>query len=276
MTKKIKQKKHNDIDFDEIELLEIEENLNQYLVKYPDQDQVNSTIETLHQYLPSNGTQQTSHKRVLKKLMKHSINEFFIISKTYWVSSLLIFIFGYLITLSQSYDPTHTLFILAPLPFVIGLTEIFKGREHGLLEMEMTCKFASHEIMLSRLILIGIFNILLNSLFTILFEPFFTTGYLIDMIMTWLVPLTLFSAVSLYLSMNIKGSLFVVVLLSLWLATSLFIVSNPVWFNTVLSMNSGLKLAFIIAGLTLFSFQIKQITKKYAFYDGDDVYELSY
>lgn len=96
------------------------------------------------------------------------------------------------------------------------------------------------------------------------------------MMVIWFIPLILFSALSLWLSMKIRGTLFTVVLISLWLTTSLTIVSNPVWLESILSMNNSLRATLVLIGLILFGFQIRQLTKKYSIYDGEDIYELSY
>ncbi|MNP42510.1 hypothetical protein D3C76_1362810 [compost metagenome] len=43
---------------------------------------------------------------------------------------------------------------MVPVPFILGLLEVFKGRDQGLMEMELTCKITSQQLMLTRLIVV--------------------------------------------------------------------------------------------------------------------------
>jgi hypothetical protein len=262
--------------FDPIEMEELEQELNQYLVKYPDEHHVNATIDTLRQYVPEKSKQTVSHLERFVTLIKRSGTEITLINPSYWIISSLLFIVGYLITSQSAYHPLLTLLILAPLPFVLGLIEVFKGREQGVLEMEMTCKFSAHEIMLSRLFLIGVFNVTLNTMLMISFVPLFDAVSIWQMLMTWFTPLTIFAAIALSLSMKFRGVVFVTIFLVLWSGFCIFTISNQVWIQTLLNLSISFHLLFSCLGIVLLALQVKQLMKKYSSYEGVETVEVSY
>lgn len=258
------------------ELDELEKELNQYLVKYPDEQNINITIDALRQYVPQKQKKTVHVKERLFLLMKRSVTEITLISKTYWIVSAILFLLGYLMTNSIAYDPLVTLIIIAPIPFVLGLVEVFKGRERGLLEMEMACKFSANEIMLSRLFLIGIYNLTLNTILTISFASLLDTVNMVQIMLIWLTPLTLFAAISLWLVMRFRGPVFITMIGAIWLMMSILFVSRPSWLDIMTNMNFVLYLLFMIVGIFLFSLQLRQLIKRYSSYEGVEVVEVNY
>lgn len=271
-----KQKVVSDEEALNHKLMDMEKELNEYLVKYPDSNHIQSTIESLHQYVPNPAVKQVPFGQKTVKLLKLSLSELLFMNKLYWVTSFILFILGYFVTLSQSYNPAMTLFVLAPLPFVIGLVELFKGREQGMLEIEMSCKFSAHKIMLSRLLIISMFNIILNIILTISFKPLFDGENILRMISVWFLPLIIFSALALWLNTNVRGVLFNITFVFLWLITSITIINNPVWIQNLLTLPISLFMSAMLFGIGLFTYQVIQLTKKYSIYDGEDTYEFNY
>lgn len=262
--------------FDPIEMEELEKELNQYLVKYPDEHHVEATIDTLRQYVPEKTKKTVSLFDRFVTLIKRSATEVTLINPAYWIISSLLFILGYFITSHNPYQPLLTLLLLAPLPFVLGLIEVFKGREQGVLEMEMTCKFSAHEIMLSRLFLIGVFNVTLNTLLMISFVPLIDAVSIWQMLMTWFTPLTIFAAIALSLSMKFRGAVFVTTFIVLWIAFCILIISNQAWTHMLLNLRISFHLLFSGLGIALLAIQVKQLMKKYSSYEGVETVEVSY
>lgn len=260
---------------DPIEFEEMENEMNQFLVKYPDEDQIDATIDTLRQYVPDKKKQFMNPFERFWNLLKHSGTELSLISKSYWVASTILFILGYLITNYGAYNPLLTLVILSPVPFIFGLIEVFKGREQGLLEMEMACKFSAHEIMLSRLLLIGVFNITLNTMLTVGFAPMLDSISMLEMLFVWLTPFTMFTAVALWLGMKFRGTVFVTTFVSLWVLFSTWVVSHPVWGDFILNMHIVLHPLFMGIGIIMFVLQMKRLVQKYSFYEGVGNIEVS-
>jgi len=259
-----------------IEIREIEQELNQYLVKYPDEQKIDATIDTLRQYVPSQHKQSTKNNERLFKLIQRSVTEITLISKTYWIVSATLFILGYFITRYAAYNPLFTLVIIAPFPFAFGLVEVFKGREKGLLEIEMACKLSAHEIMLSRLLIIGVYNIVLNTFLTFSFVSLINTASMLQILFAWMTPLTFFAALSLWLSMKFRGPIFMTIIVSLWMVFSFLFISKPNWLDFILSLNVAMYMLFLGIGISLFILQIKQLIDKYASFEGGGTFETGY
>src|SRR5699024_10598864 len=105
--------------------------------------------------------------------------------------------------------------IITPLPFIFGLFEVFKGRESGVLELEMACKYSAYQVMLSRLLLISLYNIGL-SLGLSLITSLKLAIPIWEIILIWFAPFTVFAAICLWLSARFRNTSFTVLLISCW------------------------------------------------------------
>ncbi|OIJ21295.1 hypothetical protein BKP45_00485 [Anaerobacillus alkalidiazotrophicus] len=261
--------------FDEKEYEALEEELSYYLVKFPDEHKIDATIETLRQYVPDRKRQSPSVMERLVVIIKRAGTEITLVSKTYWIASTILFLLGYFIANQPNNDPLLTVVFLAPLPFIFGLLEVFKGREHGLLEMELSCKFSAHEIILSRLFLIGVYNVTLNTVLTLSISS--VTGRpLVEMLLKWFTPFTFFVAIALWLSMKFKGQVFVTTFLTLWLVLTVLVLSNNHWVAAFLNASLVLHLVFLGLGILLIGLQVRQLIKNYAIYEGGARFEVNY
>src|SRR5690625_4424228 len=108
---------------------ELKQELERYLVKYPDDEKINETIHSLRHYVPEQKQVTSGIFEWFTELIKHVGREVAVMSKLYFLLSIVLFIVGYVITLYNSYNPTLVLMTLAPLPFAFGLLEVFKGRD---------------------------------------------------------------------------------------------------------------------------------------------------
>lgn len=276
----INQKNKIDTDelddiFDQAEFEEIGQELSHYLVKFPDEHKIDATIETLRQYVPDRTKQSSSVFDRLFSLIKRAGTEITIVSKTYWVASIILFILSYFIVKQPNDDLLGTLIFLAPLPFMFGLLEVFKGREHGLLEMELTCKFSAYEIMLSRLFLIGVFNVTFNMALTFSIFPRLRIP-LAEIILAWLTPFTFFVAIALWLSMKWRGPVFVTTFLTFWIMLTVLVQINNGWMEAFLTASRVSQLIFLGIGLLLIGIQVRQLIKKYTTYEGGSHFEVNH
>lgn len=258
------------------EPVKFEKELNQYIVKYPDEEGINVTIDTLRQYVPHKQKNIPCIKNQIFSLIKRTSTEITLMSKTYWVVSAVLFILGFLLVNSTAYDPLTTLVIISPLPFMFGLVEVFKAREQGLLEMEMTCKFSVYEIMLTRLLLIGLYNISLSTMLTIAFTSLIDSASMWEIIFVWLTPLTFFASISLWISIRFRGFAFLMMIVSLWVFFSFLFLSRPSWLHTLIQMNLTLYILFMGVGTFLLGWQMKQLIKRYSSFEGSETVEISY
>lgn len=255
---------------------EFERELQQYLVKYPNEQKIDLTIDTLRQYVPHKKNNSVMIKERLFTLMKRTTTEITMIRKTYWLISAILFILGYIIINGTDYDPLLILIVFAPIPFTFGLIEVFRGRDSGLLEMEMACKHSAYEIMLARLLVIGIYNITFNTILTVSVVPMIDSISMWRMLLLWFTPFIIFAAISLWLSMKFRGAVFISFIGSMWLLISILFISRPSWINIMIHMNFIVYLLLIAIGMILFTLQIKQLIIKYSSFEGVDAVEVSY
>lgn len=253
----------------------VEDKLNQYIVQFPDEYEINGTIDSLRQYVPTKQPIFNKFRQRFLKLMQQAKMEVHFIRKAYWMISIALYITGYFATISKVYNPITTLIILGPIPFTIGLLEVFKSRDQGLFEMEMACKFSANEIILARLLLTGFFNLILNTLLTLAFSPFFKTTTLLNIVLLWFTPFTLFTAIALWLSMKTRGRKLTLTLTPLWILFSQFILTNYKWGPFILELHFVFHLFFMFIGLSLFFFQMKQLMNKYTTYEEVSLIEIN-
>lgn len=250
--------------------------LEQYIVQFPDEKEINTTINALRQYVPTKQTRTTQFIQRFMKLINHAKTEVFFMGKAYWLISITLFIIGYFVTMEQALNPIITLIFLAPLPFIIGLLEVFKSREQGLLEIEMACKFSAHEVMLARLLLISLFNLTLNTMLTLAFSPSITGTTLFHVTLLWLTPFTLITAVVLALTLKIRGNIFPLALIPLWGFTVAFVLTDVKWRPFVLEMHLGIHFIFLVVGISFFFIHIRQLINRYSIYEEVGIVEISY
>lgn len=264
--------KEDDMLFDENELNQ----LNQYLVKYPDDQMIDQTIDTLRQYVPEKKKRSTFNVGRIKEWIKRAKVEVQFIRPLFWIMSILLFVFGFIITKQLQNNPILTLIIIGPLPFIFGLLEVFRGRDANLLEMELACKLSAFEIILTRLLIVSIFNFSLTLLSTIALSGYNQQENLIEMLLIWLGPFTLFVAGALFLSIRFRGAIFMPMFLSIWIIFSLSLISDGTWSEKLLTFDLPFHLTLIVVGLLLAGLQLKYLNVKFDWYKEDGIIGTSY
>lgn len=262
--------KEDDI-FSEQELNQLE----QYLVKYPDDQMIDATIDTLRQYVPEKRTARIVPFDRLSGFFKQAKNEVRFIHPLFWIMSMSLYVLGFFVTNQLKYNPLLVLIVLAPLPFVFGLLEVFRGRDANLLEMELACKFSGFEIILTRLLIVSLFNFSLTFLITILFSSVQDASF-IEMLLVWFGPFTLFISVALFLSIHFRGAFFVPIFLSIWLIFCLLLVSDSTWTEKFLTFDLSFHLILVISGIGLVSLQMKNLFNIFNRYQEVGIIETRY
>ncbi len=247
------------------ELIELQGLLKEYSVPLPGESMIEATINDLSQYVPQKKNTFELLCARTRHLLHHAASDLTFISKGYWISGLVIFILGYLITILADHNPCNAILLLSPIPFFVGVLEIYKGRDERVLEIELACKVSPQEMMLSRLVVIGLYSIVLNSLLACALsavEP----GMLIWRItLLWLTPLTVIGSLTLWLAGCIRGGYAVTAMLSLWVVFALALLSIPQVTDKLLYAHLGAYLALLILGLATMLIQIKKIMNRYYF-----------
>jgi hypothetical protein len=237
--------------------------LNEYTVKFPPREIVQLTTESLQQYVPDR--RNALHRRAEKgaTLLAAACRESALVSGSYWLTAALLFILGYTVTVLTQASPYATVVLLAPIPFVAGLVEVFRSRDQGMMELEAACKHSFREVILSRLLVTGIYSLLLNSSLSAAFSIAYPGTFLWQMTLLWLTPFSAVSALSLWTVIYLKGIYTANFFLALWIVTVLLLQSFPGWAGRLLSVNLPVHGAVVFAGTLLFLACLQRLTARH-------------
>ncbi len=229
-----------------------------YTIELPGEEEIDATIEVLRQYVP------IKNERFKKfcHIIRMAAGEITFISKIYWVFCTAIFIIGYFISINQI-DPYITIMALAPLPSILGIVEVFKGRDSGVLEIELSCKISAIEIMLSRILVIGIYSIFMNTALSVVLYMFRSNIDLWKLSVLWLTPLTLVSGVSLWIAMKIKGDYAVAAIVSIWSMVILYMCIDKKFVNTIMQLDTVAYMVILSISTLMLVLQLKALHSRY-------------
>lgn len=181
---------------------ELEEWLSEFDIEYPDEEKVEKTIMQLHSYVPRKKPQPLAY--VIPTPLRNAFLESLQFSQTFWISNLLYLLLGLSIVFLIEGDPYLTLFSLSPIPIIISLYEIFRSRDQGMMELELSFKFSVSNLILSKLTLVGLFNLACTLLLIFIFSFFATPLVLMDLLQYWAAPYSAIVSISLLLSIKFR------------------------------------------------------------------------
>lgn len=176
----------------------------------------------------------------------------------------LFFLVGFIIVFIGDGDPYFSAMCLAPIPFVLGLIEVFKSRDQGMAELEWTTRHSLQEIILSKTVIVGSFNLLLNLTFTLVFPFFLEDVWLWKLILFWMTPFTVVSAIALIISGIVRnGYGTAIIVLAVWAGISYGIIvterSNP-WLEQI---HVFYYILLNIVAVSVLLHQIHRLSKSY-------------
>ncbi|MBS4216776.1 hypothetical protein KHA96_00435 [Bacillus sp. FJAT-49711] len=180
---------------------ELEMWLEEFKIELPEEGKIEETIAMLHQYVPEK--KESLLTRYIPSLLKNAYKESIKFSIAFWISNLLYLIVGLSFVLVAD-DPYMALFLLAPLPVLVGIVDIFRSRDEGLLELELSLKHSPSQIILSKLLIIGIFNLVCNLVLFFIIHFFAEPVILGDLLRYWALPYTVTIALCLFLSIKFR------------------------------------------------------------------------
>lgn len=254
----MKKLPENNIDNDDEALNNLLSYMQQYTVEFPSEEEIDETIEVLRQYVP----RKNKPLKDFCNLAKTAAEEIAYINKAYWTICSLLFLAGYWFSINNT-NSYITIMALAPLPFILGIVEIFKARDSGVLEIEMTCKISAYEIMLSKILVMGIYSIFMNTVLSSVLCMFNSNINLWKLSIMWLTPLTLVSGISLFIARNFKGDYTMAAIISTWSAIILYIYFNKKLLNYIVQLNIIVYLMILSIGVLILTLQIKALSNRY-------------
>lgn len=253
-------------DMNEKEIEKFMNVLNTFTVPLPAEKEINNTIDNLIGLMPVQKNRIRDNK--IFSLLKTASNEIRFMSSYYWIISFGMFVFGmYSILMNdgsiiQGSSPYVSAVLLSPVPFILSFIEIFRGREEGVAELELSCKISIGEIILSRLIIICIYNVALNTMIS-MFVVYLNSGIAFFRVtLMWLTPFTLASGIGLILVSRMRGSYVTLTFAGAWVVVILEALTNKRVTDFMLQANIIVYLILSVVGVVLMAVQINNYAKR--------------
>ncbi|MPM77781.1 hypothetical protein SDC9_124789 [bioreactor metagenome] len=216
----------NDIEFDNLideDLKEIELFLDSYMVKKVDDEKIENTIDVLREYIPKQAEEGIviKLKQSLIGNIKSIINlaqfNISLVSKSYWILSLVLILLGVIATKKFNFNIYSSAIIMSPIPILLGIFELIKGKEENVWELELSYKYSLKETLLCKIVIILIFSILISLIMTVTLYNTNCEISLLKMIKLSLIPMFVTSAISLIIVSLYRNSNSIGVCVAIWM-----------------------------------------------------------
>lgn len=243
----------------EADLADIEDFLDSYVVSKVDEEKIDSTIDVLKSHMPKEEVQHVKVQEYLLDRIKENISlvkfQFSLISKVYFIASLLLILLGTITTIRLNLSIYLSASIIAPIPILIGIFEIIKGREENVWELELSYKYSLREIVFSRLIIINVVSVLISIMMSLILNNAYSQINLLKMISIWLIPIFLVGSVSLIVTSFYRGINSIALCISIWILGVMNIsvyetIADITHINTFMIL--GISVIFTLASMKLF------------------------
>lgn len=246
-------------DLVESDLMDIESFLDSYVVNKVDEPKVDSTIDILKSYMPKVEVQTINEQSTFLERIKNNTEivkfQFSLISKVYFILSLLLILVGTVATIELNLSIYLSASIIGPIPILLGIFEIIKGRDENVWELELSYKYSLREIVLSRLIIINVVSILISIIISIGLNNTYSDINLFKMISIWLIPIFLVGAISLVITSVYRSINSITLCVAIWILGALGIsmyekVAEITNINIIVAL--GMSVIFVVIALKLF------------------------
>lgn len=243
----------------EADLTDIEDFLDSYVVSKVDEEKIDLTIDVLKSHMPKEEVQHVKVQGYLLDRIKENISlvkfQFSLISKVYFIASLLLILLGTITTIRLNLSIYLSASIIAPIPILIGVFEIIKGREENVWELELSYKYSLREIVFSRLIIINVVSVLISIVMSLILNNAYTQINLLKMISIWLIPIFLVGSVSLIVTSFYRGINSIALCISIWILGAMSIsvyetIADITHINTFMIL--GISVTFTLISMKLF------------------------
>lgn len=195
----IRDPKPNDRDADE-ELQASEREiglaLDAYDAEYPSESEIAMTIDAIRPYVPRMTTEWKTTYAGMSSIMKQTLREVLYISPIFWILNAVFLLIGLAAVVLSDKSPYLVLMMLAPLPTMTGVLEVLKSGNAEMAELEMSYTYSLQEIILSKMAVIGVFNLLVNIITTIGISYLDEGIWIWKLILYWVTPFTVITALS--------------------------------------------------------------------------------
>ncbi|WP_394866959.1 hypothetical protein [Paraclostridium bifermentans] len=208
------------------EFLDIENFLNSYIVKEVDEENVDLTIDKLRHYMPQNKNEEIIKNENMNLYSKVSTSmgllkmQFKIFNKLYLIASIILVLCGVIGTIKLNLNPYLCAYTVSPIPILIGLAEILRGKEENMWELELSYKYSFREILFAKLVIISTTAIALTLVTSLILTGTYSEVSLLRIINICLIPTCFISLISLMLASIYRGMNSIVLSTSIWMVVS--------------------------------------------------------
>ncbi|MFL1470010.1 hypothetical protein [Paraclostridium bifermentans] len=208
------------------EFLDIENFLNSYIVKEVNEENIDLTIDKLRNYMPQNKNEEIikNENMDLYSKVRTSIGllkmQFKIFNKLYLIASIILVLCGVIGTIKLNLNPYLCAYTVSPIPILIGLAEILRGKEENMWELELSYKYSFREILFAKLVIISTTAIALTLVTSLILTGTYSEVSLLRIINICLIPTCFISLISLILASIYRGMNSIVLSTSIWMVVS--------------------------------------------------------
>lgn len=208
------------------EFLDIENFLDSYIVKEVNEDNIDLTIDKLRNYMPQNKNEEIikNENMDLYSKVRTSIGllkmQFKIFNKLYLIASIILVLCGVIGTIKLNLNPYLCAYTVSPIPILIGLAEILRGKEENMWELELSYKYSFREILFAKLVIISTTAIALTLVTSLILTGTYSEVSLLRIINICLIPTCFISLISLILASIYRGMNSIVLSTSMWMVVS--------------------------------------------------------
>ncbi|MFD1738402.1 hypothetical protein ACFSCX_17905 [Bacillus salitolerans] len=210
-----------DDDFEEDlerSLNKLEFTLDDYDIEYPSETEIMKTIDTLRPYVPVKVNKWEHFKTYVSLIVKQSLTEVYYMSPLFWLTNVVFILIALSAVYLSKESPYTVIFFLAPIPTLTGLIEIFISRNRGMAEIEMSCKYNLQEVILSKMVVVGGLNLLVNIILTVIISLFIRDALVWELMLYWVTPFTVITSISLAVVTRFRQTYTITIGLILWIA----------------------------------------------------------
>lgn len=208
------------------EFLDIEIFLNSYIVKEVNEESIDLTIDKLRNYMPQNKNEEIIKNENMNLYSKVSTSmgllkmQFKIFNKLYLIASIILVLCGVIGTIKLNLNPYLCAYTVSPIPILIGLAEILRGKEENMWELELSYKYSFREILFAKLVIISTTAIALTLVTSLILTGTYSEVSLLRIINICLIPTCFISLISLILASIYRGRNSIVLSTSMWMVVS--------------------------------------------------------
>lgn len=205
----------------EEDLIDIEDFLDSYIVSKVEEEKIDLTIEKLKEYMPQKEVQVI--KGNIRAVDKLSENidlvkfQFSMMSRLYFIASLVLMLIGTITTIKLNISIYLIASIVAPIPILLGIFEIVKGRDENVWELELSYKYSLREIILSRLIIINLVSMLTSITMSVILSNTYSSINLLEMISIWLIPIFIIGTIALVITSLYRSANSIALCIAIWI-----------------------------------------------------------